>query len=698
MFGKLSIRNVRRSAKDYMVYFLTMTFVTALMFAFNTVLFTGEMWERFDMAGVMAAMIGVATFFIILIVAWIINYMVRFMLEKRSREFGIYLLVGMKKKEVSRLYMQENILLGTGAFLGGIAVGMLIQQILLSILYNMIQVDYSMRPQFDVNCLLLTIGCYAGCYLLALLRCRKKFKKMNIYDLMNSQKQNEEVKEAHEEIKRWLLPVAIVFLLVFAAWLFFGKDWNTGTILFFLIGLVLVIYLFYTGVASFIICYVRKQGNAVYRGENLFLLRQFSSKIKTMRFTMGTLTALFTLALMGCSVALMLSDYQNGLMLDKWPFDIQVYSENAADHFEKELEVIQRETAVNESLVYRIYHNGTNEINRYLYTHLREFGREFKNSDGTPNEKAIREAAGKNYCAYDTYMRLSDYNALREMIGERPVQLESGQYLIHIKKRVFLQTGKFAEELHLSVQGRELKCAGYDTKGFSQDGHNGGDYVIVVPDETAAFMQPYYSELAVDIEGAAPVDLTGHLDALVRMEDYEEAEDAWMDDWDDDGEEEGNNCYGSDMIGVYNVKNLVRDNAIPEMNYVFSAVSFPMIYMGLVFLCVALTVLSVQQLSDSAKFKFRYGVLSKLGLGKREIRGIIGRQLLAYYMCPVLLAALISGVFSVYVGANFNFYTGILRSSFRYFGISFVLFFGIYAIYFTATYIGFTRNIEGDSL
>ena len=84
MFGKLALRNVRRSARDYLVYVLTMTFVVSLMFAFNSIIFSKDLQKMYEMAAIMAAMIGIATFFIVLIVAWLINYMVRFMLEKGS--------------------------------------------------------------------------------------------------------------------------------------------------------------------------------------------------------------------------------------------------------------------------------------------------------------------------------------------------------------------------------------------------------------------------------------------------------------------------------------------------------------------------------------------------------------------------------------------------------------------------------------
>ena len=125
MLSKLAFRNMKRSAKDYLVYMLTMAVVTALMYAFNSLIFQNDINQYFELEALMEVMIGLATFFIVLIVAWLINYMVRFMLEKRSSEFGIYLLLGMKKKMISRIYMRENILLGGISFLIGILFGIL---------------------------------------------------------------------------------------------------------------------------------------------------------------------------------------------------------------------------------------------------------------------------------------------------------------------------------------------------------------------------------------------------------------------------------------------------------------------------------------------------------------------------------------------------------------------------------------------
>ena len=688
MLGKLAFRNVKRSAKDYLVYLLTMTFVTALMFSFNTVLFSEQIKTSPDSEGIMEILIGLATFFVVLIVAWLIHYMVRFMLDKRSREFGIYLLIGMERKEIIRLYIRENLLLGFLAFGSGLVLGGLLQQVLFSILAHIMKLEYQIHLEYHKACVLMTAGCYGGCYLLALLRCRKKFRKMSIHRLMNAEKQNEKIQESHEAWKRILFPVSLLFMAVFGWWLLRGVIRDTGEIVGFLVGLVLVIYLFYMGLSSWIVCYIRKRGRKIYHGANLFLLRQFSSKIRSMQFTMGTLTSLFTLALLGSTVALMLRDFQNQMLKGKFPFDVQIYSPDTEDDFAQELDILKKETNIQEIYRYSIYENADAQVNAWLYTHLKTFGTMYQNPDGTPDEKALLEEVEEHtngtYFSYDTYMKVSDYNHLRSLLGYKEITLGKQQYALHMKERIYKETGDFSSHLKIKADETELLCSGIYTEPFSQDGHNGADYIIIVPDQTVEGMNPYYAELVAQIQGKAPANLQQTLDGL--LEEKEETARQNLPN--------GNSGYGSDSVVSYYSKNMVRDNLISEIKYMLSSITFPCFYIGLVFLCAAFTVLAVQQLSDSAKYKFRYGVLEQLGLNRREKEQIIWKQLAAYYLCPALFAGVISGMISVFISYKFIFYTGVEASVIRYFAASSGLFFGIYALYFVATYVGFKRNVN----
>ena len=151
---------------------------------------------------------------------------------------------------------------------------------------------------------------------------------------------------------------------------------------------------------------------------------------------------------------------------------------------------------------------------------------------------------------------------------------------------------------------------------------------------------------------------------------------------------------GSDQVIVYASDVIVSQNANVEMKFVLTSVVFPLIYINVVFLCVALTILAVQQLSDSNKYAFRYSILRKLGLKEQEMNHLILKQLSMFYLCPALLAVLLSIAIALFASERFIFYTGVSASVFLYYGVSLVIFLGTYLLYFIATYIGFMRNVS----
>ncbi len=687
LFVKLAYRNMKRSARDYLVYLLTMTVINALMYAFNSLIFQNGLRGYFEVEGIMEVMIGLATVFIVLIVAWLIHYMVGFMLEKRSDEFGIYLLLGMEKKDVSSLYLKENLMLGGISFLLGSLLGILFQQVVEAVMFAMVRMEYRLHISFHGRTALMTLACFAGCYLLALFRCRWKFRKMNIKGLMDAKRQNEEIKEGREGAKRILLPVSVVFILVFWAW--FERLQSVLGVSVFLVGLVVTIYLFYWGISAWLICYVRGRGALVYQGQNLFLLRQFAAKVRTMQFTMGTLTSLFTLALIGASLALMFSDYENTVLEGKFPFDVQVYSKDVSDNFKEELEMLERHTEVSSHYVYRIYTDKGRQANTWLLANLEAWGTMYQDRAGRPDKGKIEKMLleGGVYYPYDTYMGISDYNCLREMLGYPKVSLEGTEYLVQVKPRLLGELQEIGKDLEIKNASGDgfLSCKGVYGEYFSQDGHNGADYVIVVPDGVLGRMEPFYSELVAALEGTAPLGLGDRLAAAGgdRLPEFK---------WDS----ENGFCCGSDNIISAVLEHEVRDNMIPEIKYMLASVIIPLFYIGIVYVCVAVTVLSVQQLSDSAKYKLRYGLLAKLGLEQAQIQRLVRRQLAAYYLCPALLAIVISGKMILFVSRQFVIATGVPTMPGGFFLRSILLFFGIYLVYFVVTYVGFLRNVQQE--
>ena len=101
MLGKLSFRNAKRQSKDYCIYFITVIISVALMFSFNSIATSNDISELSSYMAFFSKAISGISILIILVMAWLINYCMRFMLEKRSKEFGTYQILGIEKKSIS---------------------------------------------------------------------------------------------------------------------------------------------------------------------------------------------------------------------------------------------------------------------------------------------------------------------------------------------------------------------------------------------------------------------------------------------------------------------------------------------------------------------------------------------------------------------------------------------------------------------
>lgn len=714
MLFKLSLRNAKRSMKDYLVYSITMISIVAFMFAFNSLLFSDVIAKVAELLVIARYSIVGTTIFVSVIVAWLINYMVHFMLEKRSREFGTYLLLGMDKKQVSRLYMGENMILGVIAFVIGIAVGTVLMQFLMTIYYQMLSRKYYFRVECSLRCFLMTLGGFVLCYLLALLKNRKLFQKMSISDCMQMEHISEKINMGHERLKQWLLLISCGYFAIFYYQLTHARFTLTSVTVAILL-FIISIYMFYHGLAAFLVCYIKKGGKKVFQRDGLFILRQYSSKIRTMRFTMGTLTILLTASILLGSFSMMLINQQRKSIRNAICFDIMVQSRNLNDNYKAERELLTKEgIKEKQSHIYHIYQEGSHEMNDYLYQHLDYLRDTFCNKDGSINQKKVEEE-GYAYYPYDTFMKLSDYNYLRQMLGLEEIQLKDNQYCLHMKKRIYNSIEKnFIKQDKKLNNGNVLSFDGVNTEAFAQNGQNGADYIYIVPDQACNDMKEMYSMMVMNIKGKPADDLQSKLEKLYyhRRGVKTESEIMIMErDLNKQGIEqdeihqrvakeieklrqqsfpEGTELMmspGGIMVGVKNHIEL-------EMLVMISTAIFPLVYISLVFACVVLTILAVQQISDSSKYRYRYDILQKLGVSNREMSHIINKQLALYYLVPVVVSLLLSALLGNYAGERFVSFTGGEHIGIFYYAVSCAFFLLLFMLYFAATNIAFKRNVK----
>lgn len=682
MLNKLALRNAHRLWKDYLTYFMSLCMITALMFAFHSLLFSKDISEmihygksgEISTAGmILITFMTVSAIIILIIVGWLINYMTRFILEKRSREFAIYMLSGMRKKQLSALYLKENIALGICAFIVGLFLGSGVQQVLFFVFYKSIGGNYKVNLYVSAGSVFFTIILYGMCFVIALFRNKRKFNHMEIIDLINMDRQNETINEKRSARWKYLLVISVgnIFLLYFLI----SSGNLTKTIAGLeIIGLVFSFYFFYLGFSAFLMKYIKNKGSLIYIKEDLFLMRQFSSKIRNTCFVLGSLSLLFTFALIGSSLAFMLSDYQNKQLNVEYPFDIIIISDNTQTNFAEEEALIKESVMTSDIYKYSVYHNRTRYVSDFLYQSLNTF------SDRDTNPVLAEEKREVDYYEYDTFMGITDYNCLRKMLGLMPVGLQDNQYLIHLPNRVYQEIKDKQNQMEKSIN-LGLSFVGYKTEGFAQAGHNGADYILIVPDSKLVDMEKYFSLMAAMSEGSVPENLSEQLYGLAgKTRGFDELIDYIK--------------VGSEELFLTPATIQVKSREVLELKFLMSSLSFPLFYIGLVFLLVSLTVLSVQQLSDTNKYKFRYQILYKIGVRKKRIKIVVAKQLFFYYLCPIIISVMISAIFVLYIGRQFVNYTGIHTMWFLYFCIALVSFLGIYILYFALTYIQFTRSIK----
>ena len=182
--SELSLRNARRQARDYLVYFVAIVMAAALLYSFNGLVFSREITTLSISISTLPMMIMLASVVVVCVFGWLVAYTTRFMLLRRGRELGTYLLIGLENRQVARLFFLENLAVGSCALLMGTALGGLLYQMFRAIVLTLFGLPYTFSFGFSLPALGLTVLYFALIYLFALHRSRKYIRRARIHDLI----------------------------------------------------------------------------------------------------------------------------------------------------------------------------------------------------------------------------------------------------------------------------------------------------------------------------------------------------------------------------------------------------------------------------------------------------------------------------------------------------------------------------------
>ena len=656
MLSKLALRNVKRSSRDYIIYLITITIAFSLMFAMNLVSWSDAIVEIYDtMNDSFKNIVIFINVIVVFVICFLINYTTRFMFSKRSKEFGTYMLLGIKKKKISRLFLLENILFGIMALIFSIPIGFIFSQFISLFLVKVMELPQSIFIEFNFMSVILLLLYFFLIYFFVLLLAYRRMKKINIYNLLYLEKQNEEKVTKTKRSRNLLFVVSV--LIGVGAYVFLNSTFtndiimNQSLLTYAIIGILLFIISIYGvmfSLSDFLLSVVLKNKKIKYSKDNLFVARTFSSKARTMGMTLGTLGVLimFTLLFLNFSSLNKASyDYINETTS---PFDVSAFFETE-EPLSKVYNTVSKNYEIVDSVKYNVYMDKNSNIEKLLPAY------DYKSEP------------------YDKIIKISDYNHLLKMKGKNEIALSNDEYiLVYDVGETSLANENSIKTITLS-NGITLKQKSATTELYFS-GLTNADYAIVVPDEAVNRLDIYEYFISIDTKEETTSELEKSLVEDLQSDLCEK---------DEEGREF---CY------TYRIN--IRGTTLEEGNISSAIVTAISVYMSFIFSAIVGTILAIQTLSDSAKYKYRYTVLKRLGVKDANLYKTIRKQLYILFGVPAIYPIMISFGFIYLLN---RVYKAILPSPTFYlncFGISILIFMMIYAIYFTATYFGFKRNID----
>lgn len=650
MLFKLSLRSAGRQARDYTVYFVTVILSAALIHAFNGLVFSKELQALSSYMSSLTLIIVLVSAVVIWVMGWLIRYIMNFMLSRRSRELGTYILIGLENSQVARLFFLENLAVGAMALLAGLLPGSLFFQILRAITLSLFRVPYTFRLSFSPGAVGLTFAYFTGIYLLALGSCRKRLLTMQIHQLLTYEKQSEEevIQKSHSRRRVFAASLAsgAAGILLLLAGPLLLRILGAACVIFFLYG-------FFLSFSSGVPAYFNARPGKKYGTHTLLIFRTLSFKLATMGMTMATIALLFTGTIVSEGMGMLFGALFRSRVEGTTCYDIFIGTDNGkpAD-FGPYLAYIGENIPLRGALQYQIYQGETRQITDYLLEHADYFA-----------------------CYdYDPLMAYSDYAALRAMLGYPQAPAQPGRYLIHCME--YLENTLANCDTDISLGGNTLSPGSIYTEPFSQhlwDG-NGRGFLLVVPDECLSFRPVSHSIYAAMT--ATPLSEADYN----RLHDIRTA-----------AADEQSPGYIQDSYAL-----LAKDAVAREYASTSASTIFPLFYLALVLTMVSATILTVQQLSQGPRFSQQFALLEKLGMDSREMRQTLRRQLAIYYAMPALPPVLISVPLLAAMGRSFEPGAVTTEQLAAVLAAALGLFFLIYFVYILTAYNSLRRSVLPD--
>lgn len=737
MVAKLIFRNAKRSARDYLIYIVTMTICVMLFYAFLSITskyYNPDIGTAYDFTFVSDGL-RLAICAVTLLLLFLIRYVNNYMLRRKQKEFAIQSVMGMEQKTIAWIFFAETFLMGTVSIVFGIFLGVFCSQFITAMLLAAYGQSYQLVWTLFPDTVILTI-CVFSCsfFGVGLLNVRT-IRKIKIIDMLHADRQNDpHIKKSrymsviavlytaflipaiaegtsHRYFysdPRFPLPVQIMFwgnifapvasFLLSAGWCVMHKRWsfnryilaaavfsliNTGFaasvpviqsaymlssgagtlnsyLLFLLVYVIFFICCTIYLASNLLFEWKEKSPKHTYQGTNLFFFGQIISKLNTTSKTMTLICLTFVLSVFLFVAAPALTGWASGYLEMRSVYDIQISTRYNTVYRTKDLPKDNYELVtdfLDEKDIAAAYDC---TFNLYL-----------------PRQEDFHERVKWEFPV--VAISLSDYNALREMLGYELITLNEGEFTTHWQMiATEEEQNKFlADHTVISTDRGALGLAenAYHAEAIGQTVFNAyTDVLYVFPDSVCSQLLSVMRNRYVKTETAIPYQEAISLETAFAQKYSETPED-------------GNGVQYYIRTRTQQINSTIAGNFILQAAMIYSAV---------VLMVICLTILSLQQLLDAAHYQYRFGVLHKLGVDRQETERLILKQLAVWFGLPLTIAAFVSIIVAAYffraISAQISAYIG-AGALMAQVGVTVCILVLLLICYFISTWILFQKAV-----
>lgn len=707
MRAKLAFRNIKRSFKDYAIYFITLVFGVAVFYAFNSIQSQSVLFELEDIASanvfdLVGQIMGLFSVFIACVLGFLVVYANRFLIRRRKHEFGIYLTLGMRPSAVTQIVLIETVLVGLVSLIVGLVLGIALSQglsFVTSALFDIPMEQY--RFVFSESSCALTLICFAVIFLIVALFNTFTVNRYKLIDLLSARSKNEKLKTRNPVASLVLFAVSVAVLAAAYALLIQNGLVMLDDPKFFWATVLMVVgtVLFFYSLSGFSIAMLQRSKRFYFKGLNTFTVRQIASKINTAFVSLSIVCVMlfFSITVFSCGMGMVeafTSGVEKGTRYDAaltanvwWDAGEKdpEYQQEADQQIAlaKEHDFSIRDYLATLGVDWDSFAERTEQIDIYQVPDL-AYG-QLVDVDTLGLEADRAQMVGTTPVQI---IAVSQFNALREMTGDAPVDLgENGYAVNNLAESGRVLSDKLATlGSDVTVNGIELASVGETVYAQPTDVHAFADDAaqLVVPDrvvEALGDAVPYRSVLDIDYS----IDRADGDAALVAALGAALPPD------------EQTSSYGiafqSDSWPVS--MSFTAVEVIAQAGGMRILITYLALYIGLVFLITTAAVLAIQQLSEASDNAERYRLLSKLGCDRSMIGRSLRTQVLVYFLAPLGLAvchaACAIGVVSSTLLKSVN--VSILGPT----AMTVLLVVLVYGAYLVVTYAA-SRNIIGQAM